>query len=146
MIVHFGRELVRAEWNAATVCIGTFDGVHLGHQEVIRTAVERAEAEERPCVLVTFDRHPAHQLAPERKPPAIATLEQNLRMFDRLGVGVCVVLPFDAELSSMSANAFLQEILVETLHAKALVVGHDFAMGKGRVGTASWLSERISVI
>jgi riboflavin kinase/FMN adenylyltransferase len=144
MLVHFGTDLLTAEWQAADACVGTFDGVHLGHQEVIRTALRRAEAAERPCVLVTFDRHPAAVLAPHKKPPSVGTLDQNLAMFRSLGVAVCVVLHFDQDLANVSAQAFLDEILIARLHAVELVVGHDFAMGKGRVGDSAWLAQRIA--
>jgi riboflavin kinase/FMN adenylyltransferase len=143
VLLHFGTDLLHAEWESADVCIGTFDGVHLGHQEVIRTAVKRAQAAERPCVLVTFDRHPAAVLAPSKKPPAVATLEQNLEVFRALGVPVCVVLHFDQLLASVTAQEFLDEILVGKLRATEVVVGHDFAMGRGREGTTKWLSSRI---
>lgn len=143
MLVHFGTDLLQAEWESADVCIGTFDGVHLGHQEVIRTAVKGAQAAERPCVLVTFDRHPAAVLAPSKKPPAVAALEQNLEVFRSLGVPVCVVLHFDELLASVSAQDFLDGILVGKLRATEVVVGHDFAMGRGREGTTEWLSSRI---
>ncbi len=143
MLVHFGTDLIDAEWDAADVCVGTFDGVHLGHQEVILTAVRRAQSAERPCVLVTFDRHPAAVLAPHKKPPAVATLEQNLSVFRSHGVPVCVVLHFDEALASVTAQRFLDEILVGRLRATEAVVGHDFAMGKGREGTAEWLSGHI---
>ena len=144
MLVHFGTDLLMPEWQAADACVGTFDGVHLGHQEVIRTALSRAEAAERPCVLVTFDRHPAAVLAPLKKPQSVGTLDQNLAMFRSLGVAVCVVLHFDQELADVSAQAFLDEILIARLHAVELVVGHDFAMGKGRVGDPAWLAQRIA--
>lgn len=143
MLLHFGTDLLRAEWSAADVCIGTFDGVHLGHQEVIRTAVHRARAAERPCLLVTFDRHPAAVLAPHKKPPAVATLDQNLSVFRSLGVPVCVVLHFDERLASVTAQAFLDELLIDKLRAVEVVVGHDFAMGRGREGDTAWLASRI---
>ncbi len=143
MLVHFGTDLIDAEWESADVCVGTFDGVHLGHQEVISTAVRKAQAAERPCVLVTFDRHPATVLAPHKKPPAVATLEQNLAVFRSLGVPVCVVLHFDEALASVTAQRFLDEILVGKLRATEAVVGHDFAMGKGREGTTEWLTQHI---
>lgn len=144
MLLHFGTDLVTAEWSAADACVGTFDGVHLGHQEVIRTALARAKSAERPCVLVTFDRHPAAVLAPDKKPPSVGTLEQNLAVFRSLGVAVCVVLHFDQDLANVSAQSFLDEILIGRLHAVELVVGHDFAMGKGRVGDPAWLAQRIA--
>jgi riboflavin kinase/FMN adenylyltransferase len=82
-------------------------------------------------------------LAPHKKPPAVATLDQNLAVFRSLGVPVCVVLHFDEALASVTAQRFLDEILVGRLKATEAVVGHDFAMGKGREGTAQWLSQHI---
>jgi len=143
MLVHFGVDLVHAEWSSSVVCIGTFDGVHHGHQSLIDRSVELARANEVPSVLVTFDRHPAATLAPSRKPPAIGTLEQNVRLFRAFGVSACVILPFDRALSELSATAFLEDILRGKLRAGQLVVGYDFALGHGREGTAEWLAQRI---
>ncbi len=134
---------MRAEWNAAVVCVGTFDGVHLGHQALIKSAVREARAKELPAVLVTFDRHPAAILAPERCPKAIASVEENLEQFRELGIAVAVVLPFDSALSQMSADRFLKDVLVRSVRAQSLVVGHDFAMGHDREGTTDWLRDRI---
>ena len=143
MQVHFGIGLLAAEWKQAVVCVGTFDGVHLGHQTVVRKAIELADAAELPCILVTFDRHPASILAPDKCPKAIAGLQENLGVFEKLGIAASVVLPFDAELSRMSAERFLREILIGAVKATSLVVGHDFAMGNGREGDTDWLSARI---
>jgi riboflavin kinase/FMN adenylyltransferase len=144
MQVHFGIELLRPEWTQAVVCIGTFDGVHLGHQAVVSEAVARAKREELPSIVVTFDRHPSVVLNPSKAPKAIASLKMNLEHFQNLGVGLTVVLPFNAWLSRMSADEFFRTILVDKLRASAVVVGHDFAMGNGREGTLDWLSERIT--
>lgn len=144
MLVHFGTDLVHAEWDSADVCVGTFDGVHLGHRQVINTALEQAAESQRPCVLVTFDRHPASILAPDRKPDAVSTMGQNLEQFRHLGVPVCVVLKFDQNLAMMEAEKFLGDVLVGSLKATEIVIGHDFAMGRGRVGDASWLSKHIN--
>lgn len=144
--VHFGLELLAAEWDRAIACIGTFDGVHLGHQEVIKTAVELARERECPCVLVTFDRHPAHILAPDRCPKPIAALQANLAAFEALGVAVAIILPFDYALSQTSAEDFLSLNLKNAIHAQAIVVGHDFAFGHNRVGTPAWLSDRIETV
>jgi riboflavin kinase/FMN adenylyltransferase len=143
MQVHFGLGALCAEWQQSVLCVGTFDGVHLGHREVIRTAVREAKRREQPCVLVTFDRHPAAILSPENKPPCLSTLEQNLAIFQSLGVSVAVILAFDKELSECSAADFLGEILIARLKATSIVIGHDFAMGHNRVGNPEWLRGRI---
>src|ERR1044072_9603285 len=93
MQVHFGIELLKAEWFSAVACIGTFDGVHLGHQEVIQTAVTLAREHDAPCVLVTFDRHPAHILAPDKCPKAIAGLQTKPAPFRKFGGGAAAVPP-----------------------------------------------------
>ena len=143
MQVHFGVDMLEPEWSGAVLCIGTFDGVHLGHQAVIRRAVEVAASEGLPAVLLTFDRHPAHVLAPERCPKAVASLDENLTQFSRIGVQVALVLAFTRELSQTTADEFFQRVMVDHVRAKKIVVGHDFAFGKGRQGTPEWLAERI---
>ncbi len=143
MTVSFGLGALRAEWVRAVVCVGTFDGVHRGHQAVIGEAARQASAAELPLVLATFDRHPAAILKPDRCPKALAPLEENLREFAALGVSAAVVLPFDAAMAAMSADAFLEEVLRDSFRADRLVVGHDFAMGRGREGTAEWLAARL---
>jgi riboflavin kinase/FMN adenylyltransferase len=143
MQVHFGVDMLEPEWSGAVLCIGTFDGVHLGHQAVIRRAVEVGASEGLPVVLLTFDRHPAHVLAPERCPKAVASLDENLTQFSRIGVQVALVLAFTRELSQTSADEFFQLVMVDHVRAKKIVVGHDFAFGKDRQGTPEWLAERI---
>lgn len=143
MQVSFGLDSHHPGWDAAIACIGTFDGVHLGHQQVISTAVERARASDNPCVVITFDRHPAAILAPDRCPQAIASLSDRLALIERLGVSHALVLPFDHELAHTPAQAFLDDVLIEAVRASHVVVGHDFAMGRGREGTPQWLNDRI---
>lgn len=143
MLVHFGHDLLVAEWDSSVVCIGTFDGVHLGHRELVRETVKRSRESERPGIVLTFDRHPASTLAPDRAPEPISTLEQNLDIFRSLGVSGCLVLPFDHALSITSAEDFFETVLIGKLRAKSVVVGHDFAFGAGREGTTDWLKKRI---
>lgn len=143
MLVRFGLNGPGPEWNRSVVCIGTFDGVHLGHQEVIAHAVARAKSHDLPSVVVTFDRHPAATLAPNRCPPSIGTLGSNLEAFAQLGVSAAVVLAFDEDMAHTEAGDFYETVLRKSLGAKEAAVGHDFAFGRNRVGTASWLAERI---
>ncbi len=146
MQVHLGVDLLQPEWKEAVVCIGTFDGVHLGHQEVIRRAVVFASQREQPCVLATFDRHPATTLDPARKPPAIRSLAANLARIEALGVAACVALPFTPEFSQTSADRFLRQLLLGKLHASTVVVGHDFGFGRNREGTVAWLAKRLDTL
>lgn len=143
MQLHFGIDPLKPEWQSAVACIGTFDGVHLGHAAVIASAVREARKVEAPCVLLTFDRHPSSVLAPQSCPKVLAPLQSNIARFAELGVTVAVVLPFNAWLSRLSAASFLDEVVKRAVRANHLVVGHDFAMGNGREGTTDWLSERI---
>jgi riboflavin kinase/FMN adenylyltransferase len=143
MTVSFGLGALRAEWPDAVACIGTFDGVHLGHRAVIGEGTRQAVEAELPLVLTTFDHHPAAVLAPERCPKPILPLEENLRQFEALGVSSTIILPFDEAMAAMSASDFLNDVLRTALRAQRLVVGHDFAMGHGREGTTGWLMERI---
>lgn len=143
MQVHFGVDLLKPEWSESVVCIGTFDGIHVGHQAVISNAIKIANTAELPAVLVTFDRHPSVVLAPSKAPKPISSLSQNLSAISDLGIGLTVVLPFNAWLSRMSADEFLENILKKKLRAGRLVVGHDFALGNGREGTTDWLGDRI---
>lgn len=146
MHVVFGLRSAAESWPASTVCIGVFDGVHLGHQRVIAEAISNAKQTERPCVVLTFDRHPAAFLRPDQCPPIILPLGQKLRRLEAIGVDTAVVVPFDAELASQSPEQFLQSCLVEKIHAKAVVVGHDFRFGKDRMGSGEWLATRIETI
>ncbi len=141
MVVHFGVARLEPGWKTAVACLGTFDGVHVGHAELVRRAVERAREAESPAVVVTFDRHPAEVLAPDRTPPYLATLDQNFAQFSRLGVATCVVLPFDAAFTQVTAAGFMS-LLTDRVHATEFVVGHDFTFGKGREADAAWLAAR----
>lgn len=143
MIVHFGLDNLRVEWSSATLCIGTFDGVHLGHRAVVHQAVEQARGNREPCIIVTFDRHPAAILRPEKCPEALGTLEQNVIALRALGASACLIMPFNAELSRWSAERFYETVMVQGLRASRIVVGHDFAFGHQRHGTPEWLAERV---
>lgn len=143
MLVRFGAEEIGPEWPGCVMSIGTFDGVHLGHQEVIRQAVDEGRKRELPSVVLTFDRHPMAILAPEKCPPSVGTLDIDLEMFERLRVSLALVLRFDANLANTKAADFQQKLLQEKLRASLVVIGADFAFGKGREGTPEWLAKKM---
>ncbi len=127
------------------VTIGVFDGVHRGHQQLISHAVRTARERGLPCVLMTFDPHPAEVVRPGSHPAQLTTLRQRAELAESLGVDVFCVLPFTAELSRMSAAEFVHELLVERLHAALVVVGENFTFGHraaGDIGVLNQLGER----
>lgn len=132
-------------WGRCVVTIGVFDGVHRGHQQLIDQAVRRARQRELPCVLVTFDPHPAEVVRPGSHPAQLTTLRQRAELVEQLGVDVFCVLPFTPELSRMAPDEFVHEILVEKLHAAVVVVGQNFAFGHkaaGNIETLRTLGQR----
>jgi riboflavin kinase/FMN adenylyltransferase len=121
--------LADAPRRSRTVALGTFDGVHLGHREVIDHA----------CTVVTFDPHPMTVLAPGRVPPQLTTLERRARLVGALGVEELVLVPFDAETATQDAEAFVQDVLVDRLGTRELRVGENFRFGREAKGTPALL-------
>jgi len=120
------------------VTLGTFDGVHLGHQAVIRSTVDWARERGGESVVLTFDRHPRRVIRGEA-PGLITSVEHRLVLFEQLGVDVCVVLKFDAALADMEPEVFVQRILVDWIAARGIMLGYDSAFGKGGRGDLSLL-------
>jgi len=139
MNVFEGLETLPKPYTASSLAIGTFDGVHLGHQAIVRTAVEDARAHGRPALVLTFDRHPAELLAPERAPRMLTTPAQRNRYLADLGADGLVILRFDHSLSQLPPDVFLQSIVKDRLGARAIIVGADFCFGKGRAGDVAYL-------
>ena len=124
----------------AVVTIGAYDGVHLGHQAVLRLVRELADARGFEAALVTFDRHPAEVVRPESAPRLLTTLEQRLELLDATGdLDLCWVLTFDEARSKEAAEDFVREVLVEGIGARLVVVGADFHFGHRRGGNVPLL-------
>jgi riboflavin kinase / FMN adenylyltransferase len=121
------------------VAIGMFDGVHLGHQQVIRQAVTDAEQAEGLAAVVTFDRHPASVVAPERAPALIHPLSQKLRVIGALGVDAAWVIPFDRAFSAQSGEAFVRGLVRDCPGIRSVCVGSAFAFGSKRSGNVELL-------
>lgn len=126
-------------WGKAAVAIGNFDGVHLGHRELLRRARAWAGEHGGTSVAVTFDPHPLAVLAPDRPPALLTTVARRLELFADAGIEVAVVLPFSRELAAMEPEAFVEEVLRQRLAAVHVVVGYDFGYGKARAGTPASL-------
>jgi len=121
--------------------LGVFDGLHLGHQKIMQTVVERAAEVGAAPTAITFDPHPRAVLHPETAPPLLQTLDQRLANFEVLGVEQAIVVHFDREFANQPADDFLHEIIHDRLHAKEVYLGKGFAFGKNRGGNIELLRE-----
>ena len=119
--------------------LGVFDGLHLGHQQIMQTVSSRAKATGSCATAITFDPHPRGVLHPDSAPPLLQTLDQRLANFEVLGVEQAIVIPFDKEFASNPAEEFLREIVHDRLQAKEVYLGKGFAFGKGRGGNIELL-------
>ncbi len=121
--------------------LGVFDGLHLGHQEIMKTVVERAKAVEAVPTAITFDPHPRAVLYPENAPPLLQTLDQRLANFKVLGIEQAIVIRFNKDFANQDAREFIKEIFHERLQAKEIYLGHGFAFGKNRSGNIELLKK-----
>jgi riboflavin kinase/FMN adenylyltransferase len=134
-----GLAEVPRPWPGSAVCIGVFDGVHRGHQAVLTRTIERAEQLGVASVVVTFDPHPSEVVRPGTTPPQLSTLEHRVALLAQAGVAAVCVLPFTAELAALSPEDFVRSVLVDRLHAKAVVVGENFRFGHRAAGDTATL-------
>ncbi|HZP30877.1 MAG TPA: bifunctional riboflavin kinase/FAD synthetase [Acidimicrobiia bacterium] len=126
----------------AVVTIGAYDGVHLGHQEVLRVVRELADARGHEACCLTFDRHPAEVVRPESAPKLLTTLPQKLELLEATGfLDTTCVLTFDETRSKEPAEDFVSEVLVGSLGAKLVIVGADFHFGHRRHGSVRLLEQ-----
>ena len=123
----------------AVSTLGVFDGLHLGHQEIVRTVVERAFLIEAVPTVVTFDPHPRQVLKPETAPPLLQTFHQKMEGLRLLGIQQVLVLEFNQELAIQPAEHFIEKILVEALESKEVYLGKGFAFGHERRGNIELL-------
>ncbi|MDQ3369509.1 MAG: bifunctional riboflavin kinase/FAD synthetase [Myxococcota bacterium] len=128
-------------WAGSAVAIGNFDGVHLGHRALVTRARELAVAHDARVVALTFDPHPSAVLGSRGGPPMVCSLARRLELLEEAGVDAVVVEPFTRELAGLAPHAFVDDVLLHALRARAIVVGYDFTYGRGRTGTTTALRD-----
>ena len=128
-------------WGRSVVTVGVFDGVHRGHQQLIGAAVASGRERGLPTVLITFDPHPAEVVRPGSHPARLTGLRRRADLVAALGVDAFLVLPFTPELARRTPAEFAHEVLVERLHAAAVLVGRNFTFGHRAAGTVGVLTE-----
>lgn len=124
------------------VTIGTFDGIHLGHQKIIKRLVELKKNQGGEIVIFTFDPHPRKILFPEQLDlKLITTTEEKCDLFQKFGVDYVLVFPFTREFSQLNANEYVSDIIVKGLKTKTLVIGYDHRFGSNREGNIDTLKQ-----
>ena len=139
-IIYAANELKPA---GGKIClaIGFFDGVHLGHQQIIRQTIADARQHEGLALVLTFDRHPNTVVAPDRVPPLIYSLPQKLRAIESLGADTLLVIHFDEPFSRQTGEQFIRGLARDAGQIQSLCVGADFVFGHQRSGNVSLLKK-----
>jgi riboflavin kinase/FMN adenylyltransferase len=136
--IHAANEL-RPSGRKVCLAIGFFDGVHLGHQQIIRQTIADARQHEALSLVVTFDRHPSTVVAPNRVPPLIYSLPQKLRVIESLGAEVLLLIHFDTAFSEQSGEIFIRGLARDLGQIQSLCVGSNFTFGHKRAGNVALL-------
>jgi riboflavin kinase/FMN adenylyltransferase len=138
-----------AEWAArygssgrrAVLSVGNFDGLHLGHQKILRQVIERAQTLQGIAGVITFDPHPLKVLRPGKAPPMVETMNQRMEQFSAMGLEAALVLRFDRVLAALSPEEFVHGVLVKELKTAAVLVGQNFHFGHRQEGNVETLTE-----
>lgn len=136
-----GREIYNRNFKDSILTIGNFDGVHKGHLEIFRHLKMKSRRLEMPAIVVTFEPHPLKVLAPDKAPDLITTFEQKAELISASGIDGLVVVPFTPEFSRTPADDFVSEMLCDSLGMRHMVIGHDYAFGRGREGNYETLEK-----
>jgi riboflavin kinase/FMN adenylyltransferase len=140
MLVQHGFDHVPHEIRGAVLAIGNFDGVHRGHQALLQSALATAKKLGRKSGAIVFEPHPRDYFQPDHPQFRLTALNEKIRLFRKLGLDVAVVLPFNVHLANLTAELFIERILVAGLGVTHVVVGYDFFFGKDRKGTPDGLA------
>ena len=132
---------IPAQLRGCALTIGNFDGVHLGHQVIVRTLLEKARGCGGPAAVVTFDPSPARLLRPESRTELLTTLEERGGILQRLGVDAVVVIETTPDLLALGPREFFDEILIDRFGVRAIAEGRNFRFGRGRGGSVETLEE-----
>ena len=141
MQIYYDLEAPSESFQESIVTVGVFDGLHVGHQAVIQQVLTQANKFKLASFVLTFDPPPLAFLAPERCPPTLTPLPKRIEILEQLGVDAAIFARFDAYLQQMSPDTFVQQVLLQRLHAKQVIVGYDWQFGKGRSGNAEALKK-----
>jgi riboflavin kinase / FMN adenylyltransferase len=136
-----GLDDVPAGWGGSVATIGTFDGVHRGHQRIVNRAAEIAQSQNAPLVVLTFDPHPDEVVRPGSHPAVLTSARRQAELLAALGADAVCTLPFSLDFSRLTPDEFVRIVLFERLHATAVVVGENFRFGYRAAGDVALLAQ-----
>lgn len=139
-VIH-GINNLKRQTSPSLVCVGVFDGVHLGHQNIIKESVKRARFLKAKSVVVTFQPHPAKVLKGADAVAMLTSLKHRLNLLERLEVNLCLIINFNRKIARLSTPEFLQKILINKLNMKMLIVGEKFSFGRERMNSPAGLKK-----
>jgi riboflavin kinase/FMN adenylyltransferase len=137
-----GLAKLNTSYPNTVLTIGNYDGIYLGHQKILAMVLNRAQEIGGTSMVMSFDPHPVKVLAPERNMKLLTTPEEKARLLEEMGIDVLLCVKFDKEFSSMLPDDFVQDVLVDKIHVKEIIVGTEYAFGKNKKGTIDLLRRR----
>lgn len=142
MIIVRGLENLKEKYRDVVLTIGNFDGVHIGHQKILRNVSARARAIGGTAMAITFDPHPAKIVTPEKGVRVLTPFQEKVRLMGFHGIEVVLCIHFDREFSAIKPDEFIQGVIVSRIGAREVIVGHNYSFGKGKKGTTGLLRSR----
>ncbi|MDO9261575.1 MAG: bifunctional riboflavin kinase/FAD synthetase, partial [Flavobacteriaceae bacterium] len=142
-VVHYNKDFIISV--PTVVTIGAFDGVHVGHLEILQNLVNTAKREDKKSVVVTFFPHPRMVLEKKSDIKLLNTLEEKIVLFETIGIDFLYIIPFNHDFANLSALDFISEILVKQLNTSVLYVGYDHQFGKNREGNFNLLNDKSAI-
>lgn len=141
-------ENLKEKYEKVIMSMGKFDGIHIGHQKIIKEVVKRAKLVKGTSLIFTFEEHPLKIVAPNECPPQISSLHKKINLFKNLGIDILVLINFDHKFAQIPCSYFIENILVKKINCKEIYVGEKFSFGKnkeGNINTLKILSEKFNV-
>ncbi len=136
-----GTANLKKKFNTPVITIGNFDGIHLGHQKILKDVKRRSSELKGDSIVYTFDPHPLNILFPHKKVPLITSFSEKIKLIEESGIDIVICEDFTPEYANLSPRQFVKDILLDKIGVKAVFVGHDYAFGKGRKGNIDTLKQ-----
>lgn len=141
MKIYYDISDIKAKLEGAVITIGNFDGVHIGHQTLFKEVMDKAKRMNGTSIAMTFNPHPLSVLKKNYAPPIITPFEQKSELIKSTGMDVLIAIPFSQKFAKLSAKSFIEDILIDRIGVKALIVGPDYTFGNNREGNIDLLKQ-----